>query len=147
MSSDDSHCLLEIYKLHVELAERVASLRESLNKLYSGMVISIVAASILLHRFMPDPEAIWLLPTLGIFVSLSWIFALHSVTGRLSAKHKVLLDLEAKLPFEFLRRENEEFDKRPFVRRKHTGLVMPAAFLILCVAWLAVLYAQVEHSS
>ena len=147
MSSDDSHFLLEIYKLHVELAERVASLRESLNKLYSGMVISIVAASVLLHRFMPDAEAIWILPTLGIFVSLSWMFALHSVTGRLTAKHKVLLALEESLPFEFLRRETEEFDKLHFVRRKHTGLVMPAAFLILCVVWLAVLYAQVGHLS
>ena len=147
MSSDDSHFFLETYKLHVELAERVASLRESLNKLYSGMVISIVAASVLLHRFMPDTETIWMLPTLGIFVSFSWMFALHSVTGRLTAKHKVLLDLEEKLPFEFLRRENEEFDKRHFVRRKHTGLVMPAAFSILCAVWLVVLYAQAGHSS
>ena len=139
MSLDDSHLLFETYKLHAELAEQAASLRESLNKLYSGMVTSIVAASVIVHRLVPDAETIWVLPTLGIVVSLSWMFSLHSVTGRLSAKHTVLVALEAKLPFDFLCQENEEFNKRRFVRRKWTGMVMPGAFLILCATWLAVL--------
>ena len=142
MSSDDSHLLFETYRLHVELAERVASLRESLNKLYSGMVTSIVAASVLLYRLVPDTETIWVLPTLGIVVSLSWMLSLYSVTGRLSAKHAVLVSLEAKLPFNFLYQENEEFNKyrlRRFFRRKRTGLVMPGTFLFLCAAWFAFL--------
>ena len=142
--TDDSHSLFEIYKLHAELAEQAASLREGLNKLYSGMVASIVAASVLLHRLVPAVEMVWVLPTLGILVSLSWMLALYSATGRLSAKHTVLVALEAKLPFNFLDREDEEFKKRhfAFVRRKHTGLVMPGAFLILCSAWLAVIVVQ-----
>ena len=87
-----------------------------------------------------------MLPTLGIVVSLSWILSLHSVTGRLSAKHAVLLALEAKLPFDFLCREEEEFNKRRFViRRKWTGLAMPGVFLILCAAWLTILVAQAGH--
>lgn len=139
MSTNNSHLLFETYKLHAELAERAASLREDLNKLYSGMVTGIVAASVIVHRLIPKTETVWVLPTLGIVVSLSWMLSLHSVTGRLSAKHTVLVALEAKLPFDFLCRENEEFDKRRFVRRKHTGLVMPGAFLILCAAWLAFL--------
>ena len=142
MSADDSRLLFETYKLHAELAEQAASLREGLNKLYSGMVTSIVAASVLLHRLAPAAEAIWVLPTLGILVSLSWMLALHSVTGRLSAKHTVLVALETRLPFNFLAREDKEFNNRCFVRRKHTGLVLPAAFLILCTAWLAVLIVQ-----
>ena len=139
MSSDDSHLLFETYKLHAELAEQAASLREDLNKLYSGMVTGIVAASVIVHRLVPETETVWVLPTLGIVVSLSWMLSLHSVTGRLSAKHTVLVALEAKLPFDFLCQENEEFNKRRFFRRKNTGLVMPGAFLILCAAWLAVL--------
>ena len=131
--------LFETYKLHTELAERVASLREGLNKLYSGMVTSIVAASVLLHRVFPDAEAAWVLPVLGIVVSLSWMFSFHSVTGRLAAKHDVLLVLEEKLPFDFLERENHRFNKGGFLRRKYSGLVMPSAFLVLCGAWLAVL--------
>lgn len=72
--------LFETYKLYTELAERVASLREDFNKFYSGMVTSIVAASVVLHRLVPDAETVWVLPTLGILVSLAWIFSLHSVT-------------------------------------------------------------------
>ncbi len=133
MSGDNRKLLLETYKLHAELAERVASLRESLNKLYSGMVTSIVAASVLLHKLAPGTETIWVLYLLGILVSLSWMFSLHSVTGRLAAKHKVLVTLEKDLPYNFLGRETEEFEKRRFFRRKYTGLLMPLGFLLICV--------------
>lgn len=147
MSYDEKHLLFETYKLHAELAERVASLREGLNKLYAGMVTGVVAASVILHRIVPDAETIWVLPTLGVLVSVAWMFSLHSVTSRLSAKHSVLLVLEAKLPFNFLDRENKEFDKYHFVRRRYTGLIMPGSFLVLCGIWLVFLSAQCGYSS
>ena len=136
MCSNDIDIQFKTYKLHAELAERAASLRENLNKLHSGMVIGIVAASVIVHRLVPETEMAWALPALGIVVSISWILSLHSVTGRLSAKHTVLVALEEKLPFDFLRRENEEFNKQGFIRRKWTGQVMPWLFLILCIALL-----------
>ena len=139
MNSNDGHLMFETYKLHAELAESVASAREGLNKLYAGMVTSIVAASVLLHRLVPDSETTWVLPVLGIVVSLSWMFSLHSVTGRLCAKHDVLVDLEKELPFQFFERESREFEKGAFLRRRYTGLVMPGTFLALCAAWLAFL--------
>ena len=139
MSADNNHVLFETYKIHVELAERVASLREGVNKLYSGMVTATVAASVLLHRLVPNAETVWVLPSLGIVVSLSWMLSLYSVTGRLSAKHVALVALEAELPFDFLVREEAEFKKSRFFRRSRTGLVMPGGFLALCVAWLAFL--------
>ena len=58
------------------------------------MVTSIVAASVLLHRVAPDSGTMWVLPVLGMIASLSWMISLHSVTGRLSAKHVVLLELD-----------------------------------------------------
>ena len=127
--------LFGIYKLHAELAEQAASSREGLNKLYSGMVTAIIAGSVLIHRVALDSEAMWVLPALGVAISLSWMMSLHSATGRLSAKHTVLLELETKLPFEFLERENSEFNKLRIVRRKWTGLLMPGAFLVLSCAW------------
>ena len=142
VSIDDSQLLFEMYKLHTELTERAAALREDLNKLYSGLVAGIIAASVLIHRFVPDADTVWVLPTLGILVSISWVLSLHSVTGRLSAKHNVLVAMEAELPFNFLGREDQEFNKRGFVRRKYTALVMPGAFLVLCTVWLTVLLAQ-----
>lgn len=68
--------------------------------------------------------------------------SLRSMTTRLSAKHVVLTELEGKLPFEFLKRENEEFDKARGPRRKQSAMVMPGMFLVLCVAWLGTLLAE-----
>ena len=142
MSADDKNLLFDAYKLHAELAERVASIREGLNKLYTGMVATAIAASVFLYRFIPNSEVFWVLPVLGILLSLSWIFSLFSVTGRLSAKHKVLVSLEQELPFNFLEREKQEFDSYRFIRRKHTALIMPGAFLILSIWWLVVLFCK-----
>ena len=138
----DEQLLFETYKLQTELAERVASLREGLNKLYSGMVTGIVAASVLLHRLLPDPATLWPLPTLGILVSLSWMFSFHSVTGRLSAKHEVLLLLEEELPFRFLDKENRVFNRGRFIRRKYSAIAMPTGFLALNVIWFIFLITQ-----
>ena len=91
---NDFGTLFGIYKLHAELAEQASSSRESLNKIYSGMVTAIVAGSVLIHRVAPDSDTMWVLPVLGIAISLSWMMSLHSATGRLSAKHTALLELE-----------------------------------------------------
>ena len=127
---------LEIYKLHAELAEQAAASREGLSKLYTGMVSSIIAASVVIQRVAPEAEAIWVLPVLGMVVSVCWLMSLHSMTGRLSAKHAVLVELEAELPFRFFEREDQEFNKGSFVRRKWSGAAMPVLFLAMCVAWL-----------
>ena len=133
----DPETLFGIYKLHAELAEQASSSRENLNKLYSGMVTFIIAASVLLHRVAPNSDTMWVLPVLGIVVSLSWMMSLSSVTARLSAKHLVLLRLETRLPFDFFEREKAEFDKQPdILKRKWSGLLMPAAFLVICGVWL-----------
>ena len=139
-AKDDSEILFGIYKLHTELAEQASATREGLNKLYSGMVASIIAASVLLHHVTPDSaDVVWVLPVLGIVVSLSWMASLHSVTGRLSAKHAVLLEMESMFPFDFLKREIIEFEKRGIVRRQRSEVVIPIAFLVICVAWLTTL--------
>jgi len=53
--------LVETYKLHADLAERAATLREDFTKLYTGTVSAIVAAGILIHRLPAErpgcPEA------------------------------------------------------------------------------------------
>lgn len=138
-AADNEPTLMEIYKLHADLAERAAASREGLNKLYTGIVSSIIAASVLIQRVAPAAEAMWLLPVLGAIVSSCWLMSMHSMTGRLSAKQAVLVELEARLPFEFLRRENEEFERRGGVRRKWTGAFMPVLFLLICLVWLVAL--------
>ena len=131
-----SVALLETYKLHAELAERAAALREEFTKLYTGAVSAIVAAGVLLQRFASDKttELEWVLPVLGAAVSLSWLLSFWSTTARLGAKFRTLVDLEQKLPFAFL--EQEASYSNPLLHRKITGALMPALFLLVCLAWL-----------
>ena len=138
MSSNGENLLFETYKLHAELAERAASLREDINKLYTGMVTAIIAATVLLQRLGANGDTQLLMPIVAILASLCWMLSLHSLTGRLTAKQKVLVTLEAELPFAFLKRENDEFNQSCYLRRKHTAWLMPAAFLGTCFIWLIV---------
>ena len=136
---DEFETLFSIYKLHAELAEQASLLRESLNKTYSGMVTAVVAGSVLIYRVVPTSDTMWMVALLGIVISLSWMLSLHSATGRLSAKHMVLVELESWLPFAFLKRENDAFHKLCIARRKWTGLLMPSAFLTISSVWLIAL--------
>lgn len=127
--------LVNLYKLHAELAEQTARLREEFTKLYTSMVSAIVAAGVLLHRLTPSTELDWVLPVLGMAISVSWLLSFASVTARLSAKNKALVELEQEMPFHFLRRERALF--KPWIlRRKVTGSVMPGMFLVVCSVWL-----------
>ena len=107
-----------------------------MNKLYTGVASSIIAASVLIRRVDLDAESLWVFPMLGIVVSICWLMSMHSMTGRLSAKQAVLVELEAMMPFEFLRRKNEEFEKQRSIRCKWTGKAKPFMFIVICAAWI-----------
>ena len=141
---DQDH-ILEIYKVHAELAERVAVLRESTNRVYTSTAGGIIATSVLLYRLSinptddPLPMAMaLLLPLAGLMVSISWGGSILSITKRLSAKGSVLRELECQLPFDFLGREKKMFMKTRqgrFLIRRDSLLVLPVLFLLLCVVW------------
>ena len=139
MENKETQLLFEIYKLHANFAETIDTSREGLNKIYSGMVASIVVASVLLHRYLPENETVWVLPMVGIVVSISWWFSLSSLTRKLRVKNQVLLDLEELLPFRFFEREDQKFQKSNKLRRKHTLYILPLTFGIVCAVWLACL--------
>ena len=143
METGTSHeqTLFGIYKLHAELAEQVASLREGVNKLFAGMVTGLVAASVLMQRFAPDTHLVWAMPVLGFIVSVGWTLSIFSITGRLTAKNHVLVELEERLPFSFFAKEKREFEKSRYryVARQRSTLVMPIGFAIVCIGWTTVL--------
>ena len=124
---------LEIYKLHAELAERVSASRENLPNVYSRMVVSVIGISIIIYRFAPGLEIfIKIMPYLVIIVCASWILSSISITGRLGAKFQTLIEIEECLSFDFIRRENQKFEERRYIRRKYTGLILPVILIICC---------------
>jgi len=126
----------EIYQLHSELAEKISTAREGSNKLYAGMITTIVAISTYVNQILPGYEYNWVLPVLGLVISLSWLLTLNSATGKLYAKHYILLELEKELPFHFFEKENEVFVKGPYLRTRYTYMVLPICFIVLSIALL-----------
>ena len=133
----------ETYKLHTELAERVASLREDLSKIYSGVVAGVVAGAILVHRLTSTPDDgvpvfdwMCVFPILGIALSVSWVLSVLSITSRLAAKHRALRNLECRLNIDFFEQEEKEFAHGFSITRQISALAMPLIFLVSCLAWL-----------
>ena len=141
MSADIQRTMFETYRLHAELAERLASLREDVNKLHSGMVTGVVAATVIINRLTPQqgnsPELAWVMPVLGIVVSLSWVMSFLSMNAKLTAKNDVLVALEEHIPFEFFQKEKCAYfggnRLKKFFTRKYIALIMPVLFAGLCL--------------
>lgn len=135
--------LFEIYKLHAELTERIASSRLNLNKLYTGLVTSIIAVYMLLSRLNPEfynldtnfPVKV-ALPVVGLLISLSWLMSIWNITGHLRAKNETLRELETDLPFRFLEIELSKFQEKRRPRNSTSSMIMPVSFIIICIIWI-----------
>ena len=103
--------LLEIYKLHSELADRVSQRREGANKLYASLITAIIGGVIVLIRFggndLPINLIFIFVGILGSFVNVSWMLTLHSYRQLNSGKFKALHEMEKKLAYPFFTKEWE----------------------------------------
>ena len=106
MSTDsEQDRLLEIYKLHAELADRVSQRREGANRLYVSLHVGLVILLAALLRFgvgdASEPLVLGAIGLLGVLLSVSWIGVIRSYRQLNTEKFRVLHELERKLPFQF----------------------------------------------
>lgn len=104
--------LIEIYKLHAELADRVSQRREGANRLYVSIVTAFLAAVVFAARwgtgdFFKSPVLLLVGGALGIAICVSWYIVIRSYRQLNSSKFKALDELETELRYPFFRRENE----------------------------------------
>ena len=101
--------LLEIYKLHAELADRVSQRREGANRLYvsvlAGMVTFLTVAMRLGVGDLPSDVMLGVAGSFGALLSLSWFVVLRSYRQLNSGKFKALHELETKLAYPFFTAE------------------------------------------
>ena len=106
--------LLEIYKLHSELADRVSQRREGANKLYASLITALIGGVIVLIRFggndLPVGPVFILAGTFGSFLSISWVLTLRSYRQLNRGKFKALHEIEQKLAYPFFEREWDLLD-------------------------------------
>lgn len=106
---EDRTELLEIYKLHAELADRVSQRREGANRLYVSLLTGLFVFLAAMVRYGAEAVSVWVgllvAGILGLALSSSWYIVIRSYRQLNTGKFKVLGDLEDKLAFPFFRRE------------------------------------------
>lgn len=111
MMDDQRQDLLEIYKLHAELADRVSQRREGANRLYVSLLIGLAVFVVTLLRFGTDGistnTVLFWAGMLGTVLAISWYIVIRSYRQLNDGKFKALHDLEKRLAYPFFTKEWE----------------------------------------
>ena len=103
--------ILEIYKLHAELADRVSQRREGANRLYVSLLVGLMVFLGAVLRFgagdFPVNMVLLIAGVMGSLLSVSWFVVIRSYRQLNSGKFKALHELEEKLAYPFFKREWE----------------------------------------
>ena len=131
--------LLEIYRLHADLADKVSQRREGANRLYVSLLVGLGVFVAALLRFgdgdVYEKPILVSSGVVGALLSVSWFVVIRSYRQLNSGKFKALHELEDKLAYPFFKREWELLSKGTILSRywKLTNVetVLPAIFFIL----------------
>ena len=105
---DKKQELLEIYKLHAELADSVSKQRATANRFY---ILILSGLAVLFSTFLQHKNGVplgWLMIGFGVFgllLAVAWHGVIRSYRQLNTAKFKVLHELEEKLAYPFFKRE------------------------------------------
>ena len=133
-TSDSRTELLELYKLHAELADRVSQRRETANCVYLILLTAIFALLAALARLGEGAVADWVVTAgcvLGVALSVSWFIVIRSYRQLNTGKFAALLELEEKLAYPFFRREWEILERGENIRRYWKLTVVETALPII----------------
>ncbi|MDE0399793.1 MAG: hypothetical protein OXL96_18530 [Candidatus Poribacteria bacterium] len=131
--------LLEIYKLHAELADKISQRREGANRLYVSLLTSILVFLVALLRFGMEVIPLWSMllcfGLLGMLLSVSWYIVIRSYRQLNTGKFKALHELEEKLAYPFFKREWELLEEGENVSRYWKFTIvetfLPSGFFVL----------------
>ena len=155
MTDLDRTELLEIYKVHAELADRVSQRREGTNRLYVSLLAAIVTFLAVSVRFgvgnLPVGVMLGSAGVFGALLSLSWFFVLRSYRQLNSGKFKALHELETKMVYPFFTTEwkflAEGRERRRYWKLTVVETVLPWIFFALFVTLALISFALAEAST
>ena len=138
-NNSGQHELLELYKLHAELADRVSQRREGANRLYAGLLTGFTAFAIALLRFgtgdVPMNSILFVGGAVGASLSVSWYVVIRSYRQLNTGKFRALHELEKKLSYPFFTREWELLaegeDRKRYWKLTVVETGLPVTFLLL----------------
>lgn len=132
-------CLLELYKLHAELADRVSQRREGANRLFVSVLTGLLVFLAWALRFGADDLSLTTVLVFfgfaGALLSAAWFVVIRSYRQLNTGKYRALRELEKQLPYRFFSREWKLLKKGGGFRRywKLTDVEtsLPAVFFAL----------------
>ena len=142
--------LLEIYRLHAELADRVSQRREGANRLYVSLSLALVLFLAALFRFgsgeVPGGVVVAVVGAVGIALSASWFLVIRSYRQLNTGKLKALHELEERLGYPFFKREwellGEGKDRSRYLRLTQAEAALPWIFFLLFSGVVAVIFVR-----
>ncbi|MEO1987641.1 MAG: hypothetical protein ABGX47_13510 [Martelella sp.] len=149
--------VLEIYKMLVEMADRVSQRRQSANSFYLTVNTAIIGGTAYLSQSTFGQLSKWAVSCAGIAICILWIRAVVSYKSLNAAKFEVITALEERLPVSPYRDEWTILDvdgdgkrHKPFHK---TEVLVPIVFMCVHAAqllaelpwqalieWLSILY-------
>ncbi len=143
--NSDQNKLLEIYKLHAELADRVSQRREGANRIYVSLHVGLVLFIAALLRFgfgdVPESLALGAIGGFGVLLSVSWFVVIRSYRQLNTEKFRVLHDLEKQLPYQFFIQEEDPQSKgkksNRYWKLTYVEVTLPAIFCGMFLALIA----------
>lgn len=124
--------LLEIYKLHAELADRVSQRREGANRLHVSLLSGFLVFLAALLRFgsgeIPTSVLLLFSGIIGMSISGSWYIVIRSYRQLNTGKFDILHELEQKLDYPFFKREWELLERGKY-RNRYWKLTVVEKFL------------------
>jgi hypothetical protein len=109
--TEEKEEIMEIYKLHVEMADRVSQRRGQTNKFYISLLSALLAiiSFYITSTVLVNYRNIFILifGILGILLCILWALNINSYKQLNTGKFKVLNEIEGKLVYQFYKREWE----------------------------------------
>ena len=151
---------LEQYKLCVQMAEAANQRRDQINRFFPTLFSGLVAILLIVPRLdqsatvsLPETAWNWLLiaiAAMGLYLSFSWFASILSQRRVLSAKFRIIAEMEEKLPFPAISKEWQEFrhystyySSLTLLGRQYSDTFLPLVFVIPFYALLGYAIFQV----
>ena len=147
--------LLELYRLHIEIADRESQRHEAANRLHAWLITVLGSLLVAILRLdggnIPNDVRMGLLAAgifFGLVLSLVWIAIAYAYRQARAKKREVLEELESKLAFPFVRREREICERA--IKMKEDGALtvhdfLPVVFTSLFLAILVILLSMAKQ--
>lgn len=140
--------LLEIYKLHAELADRVSQRREGANRIFVGLLTGLLIFLVAFLRYganiLSENLVIIAVGILGVALSVSWYVVIRSYRQLNDGKFKALHELEEQLAYPFFKREWELLGEGRSIKRYWKLTVVETSLpIIFSILFLVLIFVVV----